>query len=347
MSRLLKFRAVPIVMVLALTLLGTGPMGAAAQSKDAPKVPVAPASAQVILGNPLTITVLDNTQVAIEFTNALVGQNHSHQFYSNYADGVFLWAAHDAISAPKVYGPTNIPGGNNVNAYEAVSNALEGSGTPTDPWIVTTVNDVPNTKVRMTMYTSYVNGAEYVKMEYKLEQMGGTADAPVTLFHAADLHTAADELGTGYYNAATHGVGDFFTPTALNMYQQFVPTVPVTRYQEATYEAIWDKIGTSDAPGPGFNNTVVSTPHDTAVGLQWNLTVPTDGNVKAGDIGFFGPHQDLAGSFSDVASDAYYYDYIYYLLTRGHNLLEGEKGGRKGYSPHVDRSVLRSVFTSA
>jgi hypothetical protein len=348
MSRFHNVRAVPVLMALALAFLGSGLMGAAAAPKDKPNPPpiVVPSSAQVISGNPMKITVLDNTQMAIEFTNAIVGQNQTQQFYGSYADGIFLWAAHDSQSSDKVFGPDTIQGGHSANAYTAVSNTLTGVGTPADPWIVTTVNDVPGTKLRLTQQTSYVNGAEYVKMTYKLEQMGGTEVADVYLFHAADVRAGEDEMATGYYDTETGAVGDSFASSNHTMYQQFIPLVPVDKYQEGAYSLIWDKIGDASGCGPGFDNSIVgSEPHDAGMGLQWELNVPTQGAVTVGDTVLLGPHQKLAGSFSDVPSGSYYYDTVYYVGT--HGIATGYSDGTFRPLKNATRAQLAKMIVQA
>jgi hypothetical protein len=305
-------------MALMLALLGTGTTVAAQKEKPV-SPPVDPASAQVIPGFPLTISVLDNTQMAIEFSNPIVGQNRLQQFYGDYGAGVFLWAAHESASPMKVFGPEAMPGGHTANPYTPVSNTLTGTGTPDDPWIVTTINDVPNTKLRLTMLTTYVNGAEFVRLTYSLHQLGGTEPVEVALFHAADLRARNDVLAYGYRDEVTGGTGDYYWfATGRNMYQQFIPMVPASAHQEGAYADIWNAIGDVAATGPGFNNVcMVDEALDAGVGLQWNLTVPAYGTVMVGDAAMFGPHTDLAGAFSDVAFDSYYYDYVYNLGSNG------------------------------
>ena len=83
---------------------------------------------------------------------------------------------------------------------------------------------------------------------------------------AADLYTAGNDDGYGYYDPSTGGVGDYITQTnGMVLYQQFVPagSIPPSAYQEAYYYTIWDNIGSTAGPGPGFDNTIISdTLHD-------------------------------------------------------------------------------------
>jgi hypothetical protein len=349
MSQLRKFRLACVGVAIAMVLLGTSTGSVSAQSKGKPDAPVTvPESAQVIPGHPMTISVLDNTQISIEFTNSLIGQFTAQQFYSDYADAVYLWASHDSLSPPQVFGPATMPGGHTVTAYVSVSNTLTGSGTPEDPWVVTTVNDVPGTKLRFTQHTTYINGAEYVKLHFHLEQMGGTEAVPVTLFHAADTNTfMPDRLGYGYYNMETGAIGDYILhPTGRTAYQQFVPDDPVNAYQESTYEDLWNRIGDAFAPGPGFDNTIMASElHDTAIGLQWNLIVPEAGDIAVGDTAFFGPHEYLKGSFVDVASEDYCYDFAYNMGIQG--IASGYSDGTFRPSNYTTRGQVSKMMVLA
>jgi hypothetical protein len=317
--------------VLLLTLIGADVTGTAAQSKDKPvsQGPAPTSLPLVVEGYPIRLSVLDNTQMDIQFTNPALGQNLTHQFFDGYGEGVYLWV--NAHGVPKVFGPAFTPGGHYANAYTPVSNTVSGVGTPEDPWIVSTVNDVPGTKLRLTQTATYVNGAEYVKMRFAIEQLGGTYGMEVSIFHAADLSTGgATELAYGYHDMETGGVGDYFTavsPTLTRrMYQQFVPAVPESAHQEGDFSDIWDAIGDASKVGEGLNNIcLLEQAVDAGIALQWNLKVPTSGVVAVGDTVFVGPHNNLAGSFSDVAFNHYAYEPVYDLGT--HHIVNGYADG--------------------
>jgi hypothetical protein len=307
--------------VLLLLLLGTGSVAQAQAPLDKPQPPLKPANpqaSQTIYGFPLTITVEDSGQMDIRYRDP-----SENQFYGGDAEGVYLWV--NVGGTTTVFGPEHVPAGNNANPYTPVSNVLTGSGTPSDPWHITTINDVPGTNVRLIQNTFYVNGAEFTNMRFAVQQLGGSQPITVTLFHAADLYTAGNDQGYGYYDPSTGGVGDYITQTNnVVLYQQFVPAggIAPTAYQEAYYYQIWDNIGSTSGPGPGFDNTIISdTLHDAGVGLQWNLTIPANGTVDVGDDDLFSPHASLCGSFSDVPYGSAYYDYVYYLAC--HNIING------------------------
>lgn len=313
-----------VLTIAALALEGGSAAAQSAKTKPATTKPTAPArparplSDQVIPGAPLNMTVEDLGRMQIRY------RDYGDQFFGGDAEGVYLWA--DVGGTTTVFGPGQVPAGRDTNAYIPVSNLLTGSGTPSDPWVVTTVNLAPNTNLKLTQKTSYVNGAEFVALTFKLEQTGGSVPETVTMFHASDLFTAGVDSGYGYYDPTTGGVGDYFTPTmgslaGTTLYQQFVPNTSYqapAAYMESNYYTIWANIGDTSGPGAGFDNTIISdAEHDSGNGLQWNLTVPPSGSITVGDTDLFSPHGSFCGSFSDVPYGSYYYNYIYYLVCHG------------------------------
>jgi hypothetical protein len=297
-------------------LLATGTSVAAQKEPSAKPTPDArsenPLVDQLLVGYPLTITVKDTAQLDIRYRDP-----DEYQFYGQDAEGVYLWV--NVGGTTKVYGPETVPAGNPVNEYVPVSNLKTGSGTPSDPWVVTTVLQVPDTTLRLTQRTTYVNGAEFVNLQFELSQVGATGPVTATLFHAADLYTAGSDSGYGFYDSDTGGVGSYYTRTdGSTLYQQFVPSTPASAYMESYYNVIWDAIGDISGPGSGFDNTVISdTLHDAGAGLQWNLTVPQTGSVAVGSTDLFSPHASLCGSFSDVPYGSYFYEPVYYLACNG------------------------------
>jgi hypothetical protein len=283
-------------------------------AKPLPPVKAAnPQAAQLIAGYPLTITVQDDTRMEIDYRDT------GYQFFGQNAEGAYLWA--NVAGTTKVFGPDSVPAGNPTNTYTSVSNSMAGAGTPANPWVVTTVNDVPGTNLRLTQRVTYVNGAEFTGLSFQLQQIGGSGPVTATLFHAADLYTNANDDGYGYYDPATGGIGDVVTASnGIALYQEFVPntSTPANAYMEGFYHGVWDAIGDVNGPGAGLDNTVVTdTLHDSGAALQWNLTIPANGSVTVGDTDLFSPHASLCGAFSDVAYGSYNYDFIYYLACHG------------------------------
>ncbi len=322
LQRLVQFLTLCIALLAGgtLLLLGGSPTHAGPPlGKPQPPLKQAnPLASQAIIGFPLTTTVEDSGQMDIRYRDP-----SENQFFGGDAEGVYLWVNVGGITT--VFGPASVPAGNNANPYTPLSNARTGSGSPADPWVVTTVNQVPGTNLRLIQHSTYVNGAEFINLRFAVQQIGGTAPITTTLFHAADLYTAGNDQGYGYYDTTNGAVGDYITRTDGSLlYQQFVPAgnIPPTAYQESYYHTVWDNIGSTTGPGPGFDNTIISdTLHDAGAGFQWNLTIPANGAVEVADTDLFSPHASLCGSFSDVPYGSYYYDYVYYLVC--HTIISG------------------------
>ena len=297
------------VLMAAFLLVGIGATPAVGSS---PVKPV-PLSSLTINGYPITITIEDSAQLDITYRG-----EDQHQFFGGDAEGVYLWA--DSAGTMKVFGPEWVQSGNGANPYEFVSNTASGIGTSANPYVVTTVLDVPGTPLRLIQRVSYMNGAEFVGINWEMQQISGSAPVQVKLFHAAEFTTAGNPGAYGYRDAATGSVGDFIIATGGNFYQEFVPNAesPADAYQESFSHEVWDAIGTDSALGPGLSNTInAAALHDSGVALQWNLTVPTTGTVSVGDTILFSKHPELCGQFSDVPIDAYYYEYVRYLTCNG------------------------------
>jgi hypothetical protein len=338
----------------ALALLAASsasvPRSAHAQSDDgkgAKPTPAprqsSPATDQIIPGAPLNMTIEDSGQIQIRY------RDYGDQFYGSDAEGVYLWL--NVNGTTTVYGPGPVPAGLSPNPYTHISNTLSGTGTAGDPWKVLTILAVPNTNFHLTQTATYVNGAEFLSLDYKLAQIGGTSTLTATLFHAADLYTAGNDQGYGYYDPSTGGVGDYFTPTTgslagVRLYQQFVPHVPANAYKENYYNQIWADIGDTNGPGDGFDDTIISdTLHDSGAGLQWNFSVPPSGNVVVGDTDLFSPHASLCGSFSDVPYGSYNYEFIYYLAC--HGIVSGYSDTTFRPNNNVTRGQLAKIVSNS
>ncbi|MEO5951422.1 MAG: hypothetical protein ABIQ44_03045, partial [Chloroflexia bacterium] len=118
-----------------------------------------------------------------------------YQFYGDDAEGVYLWVNVNGTTI--VYGPGQVPAGLDTSPYTNISNTKTGSGTPSDPYKITTVLGVPNTTLRLMQVATHVAGAEFVHLDFNLAQVGGSSPITATLFHAADLYTGGSDSGYG------------------------------------------------------------------------------------------------------------------------------------------------------
>ena len=186
-----------ITLLAALALLAASSASASAQSSGSkntkptpPPDQSSPQSDKIIPGSPLNMTIEDNGRIQIRY------RDYGDQFFGSDAEGFYLWTVVGGVV--KVYGPGQVPAGRATNPYTPISNVLAGNGTAGNPWKVTTIVSVPSTNFHITQVATYVNGAEFVSLSYKVAQIGGTLPMTATLFHAADLYTAGSDQGYGY-----------------------------------------------------------------------------------------------------------------------------------------------------
>ncbi len=257
----------------------------------------------VITGSPLKITIGADSSIQTAYNG--LGQVYGWQDKS--ADsGIWLQVGSD------VYGPDSCFNGRNatnlyvVRPWSRTSHSgPTGSGTAGDPWVVTTVLDAGATGFRVTQRVSYVNGQDYFRLDWDIANTSGSSQT-VKLYHAVDSYFANDDYGLGYYDAGSGAVGAY-VPSGP-WYMLFVPTSPATAHQEGWYYEIWENIGYcgdnftcpvsgSCEPGPGFNNTIDTSPAgvDNGFGLEWQRTIGSGSHAIAGDWWTFGSIPNLPG----------------------------------------------------
>ncbi|MCX7789523.1 MAG: hypothetical protein N2378_02685 [Chloroflexaceae bacterium] len=278
-------RATLVMMVVLLVMMAGLPLPAAmAQSKGDGGPAPAQAPGQTINGAPLTIRVLDNLAMAVNFD----GRN---QFFNNTDGGTFVQV--DGA----VYGSTPAAGGAFApRPFIPVSNTpVTGSGTAANPFRIVTEVDAGTSGVRISQVTTYVNGEQRYRVEITARNTS-SANRSVRIFHGADLFLNFPgnilDSGFGFFDPPTGAVG------ALSQDQRsvqvFIPISLPTAYQEALYSTFWSRIGGANgAPGPGFDNTIDPSFHDTAAGLQYNRTLAPGASETVSLFGAFGLAQDV------------------------------------------------------
>lgn len=208
-------------------------------------------------------------------------RNGIYQFYDDYAAGVFLWLPPNSGygNTFTVWGPEKVPTGNNVREYTRISHGVTGTGTSSNPWIVTTVSSVGSTGLRLTQRIRFVSGDTKIRHEWTVANTGNITLSNIHLFHMADFYTTyyKEDLdfdpAYGYYDAATGTIGVQSEDNYL--YQVFVPVTPATHYQEGYWMSIWNAIGDWNMVGTGFNDTYNNiTRQDSAAGLEWVFSLP-------------------------------------------------------------------------
>ena len=253
--------AIALVLVLILALTAT----AAAEKLRPPEVSGAATGEVVISGNPLAIHVGTDGSAQVFYTGQPDGQFYPPD--QNLCDhGIFVWLGN------QVYG-INVAGrGSAYSSPEPIpftevsQSGPTGDGSAGNPWVVDTTLGAGS--LRLVHRITYINGQQYYRQDTTITNTGGSATT-FTYFHAGDIYLQGSDIGYGYYNASSGGVGGF--NQARDWFIVFQPITAATNYKEAHYSQIWDDIGGDNAPGAGFNNTILADQFlDNGAGLQWS-----------------------------------------------------------------------------
>src|SRR4051812_10290183 len=328
--------AAGLMTVFALVVNGSGQAaasGAGSIAAGAPKpqrIEQPPMADQTINGTPLRATSRDTGSVGIFY-------NGAGQFYSDYAEGVYVWAN------GQVWGPASVPLGPVVNQYTPVSNIMYGAGTVLSPWRIITNLRLGSTGLTLSRNVRYTNGDLYTRQDFELTN-SGTQTFNISMFHAADMNTANEDIGYGFYRDLRHAICGF--NQARSVYQVFIPLNPNSRYKEDIWNNIWGAIGSPSGPGAGFDNTY--RPDDLldyGAGLQWQFSIAPGARYSIADFHSFTTTTGCAPVYSDVFPSDYYFDAVSGLTCV--NAVSGYSDGtfRPGYN--TTRGQLAKIVTIA
>jgi hypothetical protein len=274
-------RGLMLAMGLALVVALLVPAVALAD-KGGPQGDVDPAAVGhvTIAGDPLTIHIATDTSIQVEYAGKPDGQV-SPPFEDEADSGGLMWWA-PAGAGQVVRGPDwanhDTSSANPVIPWVPLSqSSVYGSGTTADPWQVDTTVSIQT--VDVTQWIRYVDGESCFRVLYNVSSRTPEPSS-FTFFHAADLHPDDSDFGYGFHDPVTDAVGawnqdmtflEFLVPVTEDL---GFPMPPASHFQEGYYEDIWDAIGDTTGPGPGFDDTVDPSWKDTGAGLQWDLQLP-------------------------------------------------------------------------
>lgn len=148
---------------------------------------------------------------------------------------------------------------------------VQGTGSRTDPYRVTTVVDA-GINARLSETISYVTGSNTYRIDIAVQNLtGGTLN--VVLYHAGDCYASGSDIGFGFTRKEVSSAGCSQTaqnsPPARTI--QFSPLSAGSQFFEARYDEVWAQIATK-APLP---STCRCGEHiDNGVALSWVLSLP-------------------------------------------------------------------------
>jgi hypothetical protein len=166
--------------------------------------------------------------------------------------------------------------GNPYAAFTPVSQtAPTGTGTLTDPYIVTTVVDAGTTGIRLTRIDTYVNGRTNYRSDVVVTNTTGTAKSGLRLYHGLDCYLAGNDTGTGVAVTSPATATSRVGCVSNNRTMQLVSQSAGTGYYEDSYWAVWDRISDQLALPNTTNPSVV----DNGIAIDWSFSLPAYGSV--------------------------------------------------------------------
>ena len=228
---------------------------------------VCPGQCQTIAGNPLTVKASADTALQVYYAGDTAGQVFpSTNDHGN--SGTYV-----AVDG-RLFGPAGTSGA--VPYAEVSQSGVAGNGSPSAPFTVVTVLDLPGTGLRLTETVSMVSGQPYFRIDRRLANLGGAAKS-ASVFAYADLYLRGSDRGFGYFDPAARAVGGQ-TPTG-DFFQIFVPITPAAHFEEGGFGTVFSRISGVAVGGPPLADIVLPPPDpanvvDNGAALQWDARLP-------------------------------------------------------------------------
>jgi len=239
-----------------------------------------PASFQSIgpSGGPLTrIHLSDRLACQVSYSGYPTGQMYGPS--SGPADcGTFL------AVGERLYGPAFTTHGGSATPFASASwytpftpvsqTAQTGSGTITDPYIVTTVADAGVTGLRVTRIDTYVNGRGNYRSDVVLTNTSGLPQQ-ARLYHGFDCYLSGNDRGVGVAASSPSSATSWAGCAGNNRIERLISLTAGNGHYENSYSSVWARINSRTA----LPNTVNNNVHDNAVAIDWAVSLPHNGSV--------------------------------------------------------------------
>jgi hypothetical protein len=212
--------------------------------------------------NPIEVCVDDNGGPAVWVQQP---NGRQYQYYGEVAWGSVLWLDGSDVSQAFSTGYFGAPGGTTT----PVSNAASGSGTASDPYVITTIVDIGMDAVRMTQRITYVNGDRTIRKTWAIENTSaGTTFNDLRFFHGGDTYFGGEDSARSWYDADNSMVyvtnSGFDNAGFMGFFAN--PATPASHYFAGGYW-LTHQYATNDGQLP---DTTDSNYVDAGYMLQWN-----------------------------------------------------------------------------
>ena len=265
-----------------LTVLAAGTVGAHADQDPkglaVPSLAVPTAFQSIGSTGPLTkIHLSDRLACQVNYSGFPTGQMYGPT--SGPADcGTFL------AVGDRLFGPDFTSHGGSATPFAwsgwyapftpVSQTAQTGSGTLTDPYIITTVADAGTTGIRVTRIDTYVNGRTNYRSDVVLTNTSGSTKQ-VRLYHGFDCYLSGSDTGTGVAVTSASTATSWVGCASNNRIERLISLTAGNGHFENHYGTVWNRIN-NRLPLP---NTVVTPVHDNAVAIDWAVSMPHNGSV--------------------------------------------------------------------
>ncbi|WP_293387395.1 Calx-beta domain-containing protein [Nevskia sp.] len=256
-----------------------------------------------ISGTPLTIRIGSDTSFQIlNADNPGIGQIFPSDS-SGPADMGWFVDDGTTLYAPRFNEHVDGSATNSLGTYTGYTpvsiSPVSGSGTTTDPYLVTTVNDLGDSGMRETMRVSYVNGQNYFTKLLTVAN-NGTASQTVRIFLAADIYLANSDSGIPYREPNSGSPGGSDCGETPLYFILLIPQTPADAFSATAYSNVWSQIGNA-----ALDSAINTGCQDNGAGLQWNRTIPAGSNVSIQAVTSFGTIPSIAQfNVTQVAADS-------------------------------------------
>lgn len=146
--------------------------------------------------------------------------------------------------------------------FTPISNTMVGSFT------IITVYKAETTGIEIKQITTYIDGADYYKMEWQITNNSTNTYNDIRFFHGGNTYFAGNDKGYGHWNNNLNMVYvTSSSPTQSGFMGLYGGTLtPATSYYEDTSGNVFNQVKLGLLP-----DTVNTTEHDTAYVLSWQI----------------------------------------------------------------------------
>ncbi len=265
---------------------------------DPDKAALAAPTVRTIPGNPLQINVGSDQSYQV-FNSAVPG---SGQFYpssaTETADAGWFVRVDGVLYSPNFNehpGGSATPGLGSRTPFSEVSiSPLSGTGTPSDPYIVTVSTGIGATGLTARKRISYVNGENFYREQFRITN-GTPTPRQVAVFLGSDIFLASSDRGHGFREPISSAVGGVTCPGEPDYKILHIPLTPADRYVGTTYSVVWQQIGSGVLANVVETFDCSDARSDNGAALQWNLQIAGNGAATVQAATSFGDVPAITG----------------------------------------------------